>query len=97
MLLLRKVHKCCHARFITWHVEKTVNFSQLLAVVIGIENNLHSSADEHLLLLMKSKIDYLKSQALKDGLPEGHIGSDCMEMSRVTPLIFQQCDHATNK
>ena len=74
-----------------------LKFSQLLAAVLGIEKKLHSSADEHFLLLMKSKIDYLQSQALKDELPEGHIGPDCMDMSRFTPLIFQQCDHATNK
>ena len=56
----------------------------------GIEKNLYSSVDANFLLLMRYKIDYLPLQELKDGLPMGHITSDCVGMSRVIPNIFQQ-------
>ena len=54
-------------------LKRLFKFSQLLASVLGTKKNFYSSADEHLLLLMKSKIDYLQYQALKDGLPADNI------------------------
>ena len=69
----------------------------LVTDVLCIEKNVCSSVEEHLLLLIKSKIDYLPPQALKDGLPVGYIASGHMAISRVIAYICKQCDHLTNK
>ena len=65
-----------------------LKFFKILTTVLDKEKNLHSSVDEHLLLLMTSKIDYLTSKALNNGLPVEHIASDYMATSRVISRIF---------
>ena len=67
-----------------------LKFFKLLTTVLGAENNLYSSVDDHLLLLTKSKIDYLTSQALNNGLSAEYIASDYVATSRVIPHIFNQ-------
>ena len=46
-----------------------LKFLLSFTIVIGIDKDLHTSTDKHLLLLTKLKINYLPSQLLKDGLP----------------------------
>ena len=71
-------------------VKEMLKFLCSLAMYLCFEKKLHSSVDAHLLPLIKSKINYLPLEGLKEGLPAGLIDSDCVKACRVIPLVFQQ-------